>query len=210
MKINYDQILQDVKGVPYADTEGNLLTVGEAVIKACSTTLADDEKLSTEHKFKIGEIALFVSKGEALIKEQIEMAKARIGKAYSNALMVFMTHEALDGHQLELPPVPVPAAAAPVPDPSALVDLSKFSDEQLDEYQALLTLGSAQTPDPIAAPADPTAAPTTDATAATAATPVPDTSTDAPVADPTPAPDAPAPELAPEASAPEAPPQANA
>ena len=96
MKINHDLIIESLEGKPYMMEAGASMTLGKAIIAACSMNLPDDDKLSTVDKFKVGEIAMTTHKGLDLTVEQVATAKERIAKGFTSPTLVYILHTALE------------------------------------------------------------------------------------------------------------------
>jgi hypothetical protein len=96
MKINFSQTIETLEGQPYQMEGGKSMTLGGAIVAACSMPLPDDEKLSMVEKFKIGEIAMLSHKGMDLTAEQISSAKERIAKGFTSPTLIYILHAALE------------------------------------------------------------------------------------------------------------------
>ena len=77
-KLDYAQVLYKADGTtPHTDDFGQPLTVGAAIVKACSVPAPGDDQLGPMGKFAIGEIGFLVQKGLDITKEQVTKVKER-------------------------------------------------------------------------------------------------------------------------------------
>ncbi len=117
MKLNFDQVITDLKGksIPYKETKESAeidLTLKQVALTALLND-APEERLTGEQRFNLGRLAQKIEAGgEVELKvDQIAKIKDRIGKIW-NTMVVLRAWSLIDPEKPEKPAESAPEAEA--------------------------------------------------------------------------------------------------
>ena len=113
MKLDYTQVLTKFNGDSFTDEKEQPLTLGAALITACSRPAVGDNELGPMGKYEIGKTGHLISKGFDIDADQRKLLRDRIESVFLFPDLIFVVMNILeekdnDSAAQEKTPAPAP------------------------------------------------------------------------------------------------------